>query len=128
MTNYRPFSQFENSKPPVQGAFSWVDNCSSLWNGNALGLDVLYGHFSRHCSSLWNGNALGPEKHRYNESDDTALLKERGMSQKELAEVAGLTNASVCRYVNGKRESRMAAIAALSRTLGVEPSVIIGHT
>lgn len=80
-----------------------------------------------YCSSLWNGNALGPEKHRYNESDDTALLKERGMSQKELAEVAGLTNASVCRYVNGKRESRMAAIAALSRTLGVEPSVIIGH-
>lgn len=106
MIDYRPFSQFENSKPPVQGAF----------------------FVGGYCSSLWNGNALGPEKHRYNESDDTALLKERGMSQKELAEAAGLTNASVCRYVNGKRVPRMAAIAALSRTLGVEPSVIIGHT
>ena len=109
-------------------ATSSTIDCSSLWNGNALG--HLRPHASNHsnCSSLWNGNALGPEKHRYNESDDTALLKERGMSQKELAEVAGLTNASVCRYVNGKRESRMAAIAALSRTLGVEPSVIIGYT
>lgn len=34
----------------------------------------------------------------------TALLKERGMSQKELAEAACLTPASVSRYVNGERE------------------------
>ena len=32
-----------------------------------------------------------------------ALLKERGMSQKELAEAAGPTPASVSRYVNGER-------------------------
>ena len=35
-----------------------------------------------------------------------ALLKERGMSQKELAEAAGLTPASVSRYVNGASGSR----------------------
>ena len=32
-----------------------------------------------------------------------ALLKERGMSQKELAEAAGPTPVSVSRYVNGER-------------------------
>lgn len=51
-----------------------------------------------------------------------ALLKERGMSQKELAEAAGLTPASVSRYVNGEREPWPATIAALSLALGVEPS------
>lgn len=55
-----------------------------------------------------------------------ALLKERGMSQKELAEAAGLTPASVSRYVNGEREPWPATIAALSLALGVEPSDILG--
>lgn len=48
------------------------------------------------------------------------------MSQKELAEAAGLTPASVSRYVNGERRPRPATIAAMSRALGVEPSDIIG--
>ena len=47
-----------------------------------------------------------------------ALLKERGMSQKELAEAAGLTPASVSRYVNGERLPWPATIAAMSRALG----------
>lgn len=48
------------------------------------------------------------------------------MSQKELAEAAGLTPASVSRYVNGEREPWPATIAALSLALGVEPSDILG--
>ena len=55
-----------------------------------------------------------------------ALLKERGMSQKELAEAACLTPASVSRYVNGEREPRVLTVAALADVLGVKPSDIIG--
>ena len=49
------------------------------------------------------------------------------MSQKELAEAAGLTPASVSRYVNGERLPWPATIAAMSRALGVEPSDIIAR-
>lgn len=56
----------------------------------------------------------------------STLLKERGMSQKELAEAACLTSASVSRYVNGEREPRALTVAALADVLGVKPSDIIG--
>ena len=55
-----------------------------------------------------------------------ALLRERGMSQKELAEAACLTPASVSRYVNGEREPRDLTVVALADILGVKPSDIIG--
>lgn len=48
------------------------------------------------------------------------------MSQKELAEAASLTPASVSRYVNGEREPRALTVAALADVLGVKPSDIIG--
>lgn len=57
-----------------------------------------------------------------------ALLRERGISQKELAEAASLTPASVSRYVNGEREPRALTVAALAEILGVKPSDIIGTT
>ena len=55
-----------------------------------------------------------------------ALLKERGMSQKELAEAVCLTPASVSRYVNGEREPRAHTVVALAEILGVKTSDIIG--
>ena len=58
----------------------------------------------------------------------TALLKERGMSQKELAEAACLTPASVSRYVNGEREPRALTVTVLAEAIGVKPSDIIGTT
>lgn len=48
------------------------------------------------------------------------------MSQKELAEAAGLTPASVSGYVNSERLPWPATIAPMSRALGVAPSDIIG--
>jgi transcriptional regulator with XRE-family HTH domain len=55
-----------------------------------------------------------------------ALLEERGMTQKQLAEVAGLTPAAVCRYVSGAREPRAITVAAMARALGVAPAAITG--
>ena len=49
------------------------------------------------------------------------------MSQKELAEAAGLTPASVSRYVNGERLPWPATIAAMSRALGVELDDAVHH-
>lgn len=48
------------------------------------------------------------------------------MSQKELAEAACLTPASVSRYVNGEREPRVLTVVALADVLGVKPSDIMG--
>ena len=56
----------------------------------------------------------------------SALLKERGMSQKELAEATNLTPAAVSRYVNGERVPRAITLAALAKTLGVKPTDITG--
>ncbi len=55
-----------------------------------------------------------------------ALLRERGMSQKELAEATNLTPAAVSRYVNGERVPRAITIAALAKALGVKPAAITG--
>ena len=56
----------------------------------------------------------------------TALLRERGMSQKELAEATNLTPAAVSRYINGERVPRAITIAALAKALGVKPADITG--
>ena len=58
----------------------------------------------------------------------TTLLRERGMSQKELAEATNLTPAAICRYVKGERVPKAITIAALSKALGVKPEDITGTT
>lgn len=55
-----------------------------------------------------------------------ALLEERGMSQKQLAEATNLTPAAVSRYVSGDREPRAITIAALAKALEVSPADITG--
>jgi transcriptional regulator with XRE-family HTH domain len=54
------------------------------------------------------------------------LLKERGMSQKQLADATNLTPATVSRYINGERVPRAITIAALAKALKVKPSDITG--
>ena len=56
-----------------------------------------------------------------------ALLSERGMSQKQLAEATNLTPAAVSRYVSGAREPRAITIAAMAKALDVEPADITGN-
>lgn len=55
-----------------------------------------------------------------------ALLAERNMSQKQLAEATNLTPAAVSRYVSGAREPRAITIAAMAKALGVKPVDITG--
>lgn len=55
-----------------------------------------------------------------------ALMRERGMNQKQLAEATNLTPAAVSRYINGERVPRAITIAALAKALGVKPADITG--
>ena len=56
----------------------------------------------------------------------TALLKQRCMTQKQLAEATNLTPAAVSRYVNGERVPRAITVAALAKALNVKPADITG--
>ena len=56
----------------------------------------------------------------------SALLRGRGMTQKELAEATNLTPAAISRYINGERVPRAITIAALAKALEVKPADITG--
>ena len=47
------------------------------------------------------------------------LLAKRGMTQRDLAQKTGLTEAAICRYVKGERVPRAPAMAAMARVLDV---------
>lgn len=51
-------------------------------------------------------------------SDLSALLAERGMTQKELAITSGLTEACISNYLHGKRFPHVKAIDAINEALG----------
>lgn len=55
-----------------------------------------------------------------------AFMASRGMSSKELAEAAGMTQAAVSRYVNGRRVPRTASAAALAGALGTTVDSLYG--
>lgn len=54
------------------------------------------------------------------------LLRQHGMSQKELAQAAHLTEAAVSRYVSGQREPRAITVANIAKVLGITPQDITG--
>jgi len=47
------------------------------------------------------------------------LREKRGLSQKELAELTGITQATVSRYESGKREPKWADVQRLAKSLNV---------
>lgn len=55
-----------------------------------------------------------------------ALLLERGLTQKELAERTGLTPAAVSRYMSGARMPREIVVAKIAKELGVQPADLVG--
>lgn len=53
----------------------------------------------------------------------SAILKSRGMSQKDLAVATGLTQAAISRYANGKRVPSIEVSERISDALSVGPEV-----
>lgn len=53
-------------------------------------------------------------------------LKEQGMTQKELAQKANITESAVSHYVKGDREPRGATIGVIAGVLGVTAGFLLG--
>lgn len=53
------------------------------------------------------------------------LMEERGMSQKDLSEKSGITEASVSRYLAGKRTPRFDVVINFAKALGVKPGDLL---
>lgn len=54
------------------------------------------------------------------------LMKEKKLTQKELAKLAGITEASMSKYLSGERTPRIDVIVNLSNALGVTTDELIG--
>ena len=55
-----------------------------------------------------------------------ALMKEQGMTQRELARRSGLTEASVCKYLSGARTPQAEAVILLAKALGTTSDYLLG--
>ena len=55
-----------------------------------------------------------------------ALMKEQGMTQRELARRTGLTEASVCKYLSGARTPQAEAVVLLAKALGTTSDYLLG--
>ena len=55
-----------------------------------------------------------------------ALMKDRGLTQRELALKTGLTEASVSKYLSGLRVPHMDALVVLARALDTETDYLLG--
>ena len=55
-----------------------------------------------------------------------STLREQGMTQKELAEKANITESAVSHYVKGDREPRGATISVIAGVLGVTAGFLLG--
>lgn len=53
------------------------------------------------------------------------MMSDRNMNQKELSEKSGITRASICRYLQGKRRPRIDVVVNFAKALGVEPEDLL---
>lgn len=56
----------------------------------------------------------------------TALMKKRGLSQKELAAKAGVTESAMSYYVNGFRTPRSDVLTRIAKELGTTTDYLLG--
>ncbi|MFR0557011.1 helix-turn-helix domain-containing protein [Pseudoscardovia radai] len=55
------------------------------------------------------------------------LMQQNGYSQKQLAELAGLTEATVSRYVSGEREPKAETLADIATALHTSTDYLLGR-
>ena len=55
------------------------------------------------------------------------LLEEQHLSQKDLAQKAGITEASMSKYLSGERTPRIDVVVNLANALGVTADELIGN-
>ena len=56
------------------------------------------------------------------------LMDMRGLTQKQLAEAAGVTEATISRYAGGKTQPEISIVARLAKVLGVSVDYLCGVT
>ena len=56
-----------------------------------------------------------------------SIMAEKGVSQKELAKVSGISESSISRYLSGDLEPRMDILSNISRALGTTVSYLLGE-
>ena len=56
------------------------------------------------------------------------LLKEKGLTQKQLSRMSNITEASLSRYLTGQLEPKIDVVRNLALSLGVPVSYLIGDT
>ena len=54
------------------------------------------------------------------------IIKEKGITQKELAVILNTTEASISRYVNGLREPRLSVVCKMAKALNVSLDYLLG--
>ena len=55
------------------------------------------------------------------------MLENLGLSQKEFAAKTGLTESSVCRYMQGARVPNATSLVQIADSTGVSPNWILGY-
>ena len=57
-----------------------------------------------------------------------SILEEKKITQKQLAQLSGIAEASICRYLRGDSEPRLDIIARIAKALDVSEAYLIGET
>lgn len=55
-------------------------------------------------------------------------LDKQGMTQKQLAEKSGITEAAISRYLSGERTPRSVFLAKIAKALGVSSDYLLGES